>query len=239
MQGCTRYRYTKFCIGNRFVEPYFLWKAGASRISIMILWGGVTVLHENAVGCRGHWNVWGALPLTLCLLLYSSNLSFFIRSFFSGSHSEIWRPSNGWKNWWKKSVKWLVGQWIVGVISFQKIFGLCGLRGHKVEIRWDVTFVDGRTTECEDRAILKQNSQKELFKYLLGTTGGFQLQVKPICVTFIFSRLITWMANSESKLDEIVCARICFRAHCGYDPLHRWTWVWPTLTICCVSCLKG
>ena len=38
-----------------------------------------------------------------------------------------------------------MGQWIVGVISFQKIFGLCGLRGHKVEIRWDVTFVDGRT----------------------------------------------------------------------------------------------
>ena len=33
-------------------------------------------------------------------------------------------------------------KWIVGVISFQKIFGLCGLRGHKVEIRWDVTIVD-------------------------------------------------------------------------------------------------
>ena len=48
----------------------------------------------------------------------------------------------------------------MGVISVQKIFGLCGLRGHKVEIRWDVTFVDGRTTECEDRAILKQNSQQ-------------------------------------------------------------------------------
>ena len=51
------------------------------------------------------------------------------------------------------------GQWIVGVISFQKIFGLCGLRGHKVEIRWDVTIVDNGRTECEDRAILKQNSQ--------------------------------------------------------------------------------
>ena len=152
MQGCTRYRYTKFCIGNRFVEPYFLWKAGASRISIMILWGGVTVLHENAVGCRGHWNVWGALPLTLCLLLYSSNLSFFIRSFFSGSHSEIWRPSNGWKNWWKKSVKWLVGQWIVGVISFQKIFCFCGLMGHLVEKRYYVTFVDNGRAECENMA---------------------------------------------------------------------------------------
>ena len=56
--------------------------------------------------------------------------------------------------------KWWVGQLIVGVISFQKIFGLCGLKGHIVEIRWDVTLVHARTTECEDRArILKQNSQ--------------------------------------------------------------------------------
>ena len=62
--------------------------------------------------------------------------------------------------------EWWVGQWIVGVISFQKIFGLCGLKGHIVEIRWDVTLVHARThgrTECEDRArILKQNSQ---YKY--------------------------------------------------------------------------
>ena len=58
--------------------------------------------------------------------------------------------------------EWFVGQWIVGVISFQKIFGLCGLKGHKVKIMWDVTLVHGQrtTTECEDRArILKQNSQ--------------------------------------------------------------------------------
>ena len=61
--------------------------------------------------------------------------------------------------------EWWVGQWIVGVISFQKIFGLCGLKGHIVEIRWDVTIVHGRTTECEDRArILKQNSQFGSFK---------------------------------------------------------------------------
>ena len=53
------------------------------------------------------------------------------------------------------------GQWIVGVISFQKIFGLCCLKGHIVKIRWGVTLEDnGRRTECEDRArILKQNSQ--------------------------------------------------------------------------------
>ena len=47
--------------------------------------------------------------------------------------------------------------WIVDVISFQKIFGLCGLKCHIVEIWRDVTLVhdgqrtDGRT-ECEDRA---------------------------------------------------------------------------------------
>ena len=45
----------------------------------------------------------------------------------------------------------LVGQWIVGVISFQKIFGLYGLERHIVEKRWGVTLVDnGR--KCEDRA---------------------------------------------------------------------------------------
>ena len=57
-------------------------------------------------------------------------------------------------------------EWIVDVISFQKIFGLCGLKCHIMEIWTDVTLDDththGRTTECEDRArILKQNSQYE------------------------------------------------------------------------------
>ena len=35
-----------------------------------------------------------------------------------------------------------MGEWIVDVISFQKIFGFCGVRGHIVEIRRDVTLVD-------------------------------------------------------------------------------------------------
>ena len=44
--------------------------------------------------------------------------------------------------------EWKVGQWIVGVISFQKIFGLCGLKHHILEIRWDVTLVhDGQRTD--------------------------------------------------------------------------------------------
>ena len=39
----------------------------------------------------------------------------------------------------------VVGEWIVDVISFQKIFGLCGLKCHIVEIWRDVTLEDGRT----------------------------------------------------------------------------------------------
>ena len=59
----------------------------------------------------------------------------------------------GWV-WWK------VGQRIVGVISFEKVDGLCGLKGHIMEISRDVTLVHGHRTECEDRArILGQNSQ--------------------------------------------------------------------------------
>ena len=55
----------------------------------------------------------------------------------------------------------LVGQWIVAVISSQKIFGLYGLKGHIVEKRWGVTFVDNDShgnvkIELE---FLKQNSQ--------------------------------------------------------------------------------
>ena len=35
-------------------------------------------------------------------------------------------------------------EWIMDGISFQKIYGLCGLKGHIVEIRGGVTLVDGR-----------------------------------------------------------------------------------------------
>ena len=35
--------------------------------------------------------------------------------------------------------EWSVSQWMVGVISFQKIFGLYGLKHHMVEISGDVT----------------------------------------------------------------------------------------------------
>ena len=59
--------------------------------------------------------------------------------------------------------EWAVGQWIVGVTSFQKIFGLCGLKCPIVEIWRDVTLDDGRTTDGRNVKIglefWKQNSQ--------------------------------------------------------------------------------
>ena len=47
--------------------------------------------------------------------------------------------------------EWSVGQWIVGVISFQKMYGLYGLKHHIVEISGDVTDPDGRTDEQTTR----------------------------------------------------------------------------------------
>ena len=40
--------------------------------------------------------------------------------------------------------EWSVGQWIVGVISFQKMYGLYGLKHHIVEKSGDFTDA-GRT----------------------------------------------------------------------------------------------
>ena len=41
----------------------------------------------------------------------------------------------------------VVDEWIVDVISFQKIFGLCGLKGHIGEIWRAVTLEDGQRTD--------------------------------------------------------------------------------------------
>ena len=43
------------------------------------------------------------------------------------------------------------GQWIVGVLGIQKMYGLYGQKDQKVEISGDVTDA-GRTTSREDRA---------------------------------------------------------------------------------------
>ena len=39
-----------------------------------------------------------------------------------------------WWAWWVM-VEWSVSQWIQGVMMFQKIFGLYGVKRHKVE-KW-------------------------------------------------------------------------------------------------------
>ena len=48
------------------------------------------------------------------------------------------------------------GQWIVGVMSFQKMYGLYGLKHHIVEISGDVTDAgrDGRTSEYRANQLL-------------------------------------------------------------------------------------
>ena len=55
----------------------------------------------------------------------------------------------------------VMGEWIVDVISFQKIFGLWGLECHLVEIWRDVTLVHGRNMKI-GLEFWKQNSQYEL-----------------------------------------------------------------------------
>ena len=64
----------------------------------------------------------------------------------------------------------VVGEWIVDVISFQKIFGLFDLKCHIVEIWRDVTFEDGRRTTDNGNVNIelesaKQDSQKAITTY--------------------------------------------------------------------------
>ena len=47
--------------------------------------------------------------------------------------------------------EWSVGQWIVGVISLQKMYGLYGLKSIYIGINAHVTDA-GRQTTSEDRA---------------------------------------------------------------------------------------
>ena len=47
--------------------------------------------------------------------------------------------------------EWSVGQWILGVMRFQKIFGLYGLKSIYIGINAHVTDA-GRQTTSEDRA---------------------------------------------------------------------------------------
>ena len=53
----------------------------------------------------------------------------------------------------------LVGELVVDVISFQKIFGLCGLKCHIMEIWTDVTLAHGQRNVKIELEFWKQNSQ--------------------------------------------------------------------------------
>ena len=64
---------------------------------------------------------------------------------FGGSGGSVWVMG-----------EWSVGQWIVGVISFQKMYGLYGLKHHIVEKSGDVTNA-GRTN--------KQQAKKALLSF--------------------------------------------------------------------------
>ena len=54
--------------------------------------------------------------------------------------------------------EWAVGLWIVGVTSFQKIYGLYGLKYHIVEISGDVT-------EAGQTPLVVANKQKKRILY--------------------------------------------------------------------------
>ena len=47
--------------------------------------------------------------------------------------------------------EWSVSQWILGVMRFQKIFGLYSVERHIVEISGDVTDADGQPTKRQGK----------------------------------------------------------------------------------------
>ena len=55
----------------------------------------------------------------------------------------------------------VVDEWIVDVISFQKIFGLCCLKCHIVEIWRDVTFEDGQRTDDGNVNIVLESAKQD------------------------------------------------------------------------------
>ena len=92
--------------------------------------------------------------------------------------------------------EWSVGQWIVGVISFQKMYGLYGLKHHTVEISGDVTDPDNRTTRkdratqlliCEKLSLAMLNNAS--FQYFVTVISGMELAFR--IVSFI-SVTVVW-----------------------------------------------
>ena len=65
---------------------------------------------------------------------------------------------------------------MVGIINFQKMFGLCGLEHRMVEKRWGVTpvHVHGEWTdmECVDRARILRQNLHQVFLFFLDNKDG-------------------------------------------------------------------
>ena len=116
----------------------------------------------------------------------------------------------------------LVGQWIVGVISFQKIFGLYGLERHIVEKRWGVTLVHGRRTECEDRArILKQNSQLLSVRKLIQVQMLYPGSVVPLAMFWLLVRRFVFLGCGAGQ--KIACLSLLSYAHSSQFILSRFS----------------
>ena len=64
-----------------------------------------------------------------------------------------------------------MGYWIVGVTSFQKIYGLYGLKHHIVEISGDVTKA-GRTNEQTRKDSATQLLNREALSFAIASTDS-------------------------------------------------------------------
>ena len=81
----------------------------------------------------------------------------------------------------------MVGEWIVDVISFQKIFGLCCLKCHIVEIWRDVTFEDnGRTDGRTDdgNVNIELESAKQDLQFIIVFCDDGNQQNLQFCLYF-------------------------------------------------------
>ena len=79
--------------------------------------------------------------------------------------------------------EWAVGYWIVGVTSFQKIYGLYGLKRYIVQIIGDVTKA-GRTGQMKDRATQLLNRETLSFAIL---TRCWRPDALHACLSFSFA----------------------------------------------------
>ena len=70
-------------------------------------------------------------------------------------------------------------KWIMDGISFQKIYGLCGLKGHIVDIRWGVTTVMDAQTDGNMKIELESSKQDS---QLVKSTPNVYLVILP-CVS--------------------------------------------------------